>query len=91
MRNTPRVARVALLGASCQSTARACPEVARPGQAISQVQGRLIGMHGGLRRRLGKPHDPAFIKNAGVDDVKGALRAAGLTDEFVSIPLRRSS
>jgi glyoxylase-like metal-dependent hydrolase (beta-lactamase superfamily II) len=33
-----------------------------------------------------KPHDPAFIKNASVDDVKQAMRAAGLTDEFVSIP-----
>ena len=30
-----------------------------------------------------KPHDPAFIKNASLDDVKAALRAAGLTDEFV--------
>ena len=33
-----------------------------------------------------KPHDPAFVKNASIDDVKGAMRAAGLTDEFVSIP-----
>lgn len=33
-----------------------------------------------------KPHDPAFIKNASVDDVKRALRAAGQTDEFVPIP-----
>jgi glyoxylase-like metal-dependent hydrolase (beta-lactamase superfamily II) len=33
-----------------------------------------------------KPHDPAFIKNAGVDDVKAAMRKAGLPDEFVSIP-----
>jgi glyoxylase-like metal-dependent hydrolase (beta-lactamase superfamily II) len=33
-----------------------------------------------------KPHDPAFFKNASVDDVKAALRAAGLTDEFVPIP-----
>jgi glyoxylase-like metal-dependent hydrolase (beta-lactamase superfamily II) len=33
-----------------------------------------------------KPHDPAFIKNSSVDDVKAAMRAAGLTDEFVSIP-----
>lgn len=33
-----------------------------------------------------KPHDPAFFKNASVDDVTGALRAAGLTDAFVSIP-----
>lgn len=33
-----------------------------------------------------KPHDPAFFKNASVDEVKAAMRAAGLTDEFVSIP-----
>jgi glyoxylase-like metal-dependent hydrolase (beta-lactamase superfamily II) len=33
-----------------------------------------------------KPHDPAFFKNASVDDVKAALRAAGETDEFVPIP-----
>lgn len=33
-----------------------------------------------------KAHDPAFIKNASVDDVKSALRAAGQTDEFVPIP-----
>jgi glyoxylase-like metal-dependent hydrolase (beta-lactamase superfamily II) len=33
-----------------------------------------------------KPHDPAFFKNASVDEVKAALKAAGLTDEFVSIP-----
>jgi glyoxylase-like metal-dependent hydrolase (beta-lactamase superfamily II) len=30
-----------------------------------------------------KPHDPAFIKNASLDDVKAALRAAGQTDAFV--------
>jgi glyoxylase-like metal-dependent hydrolase (beta-lactamase superfamily II) len=34
-----------------------------------------------------KPHDAAFIKNASVDDVKGALKAASLTTDFVSIPL----
>ena len=33
-----------------------------------------------------KPHDPAFIKNASVEDVKQAMRAAGLSDEFVSLP-----
>ena len=33
-----------------------------------------------------KPHDPAFIRNASLDEVKGAMRAAGLTEEFVSIP-----
>ena len=33
-----------------------------------------------------KAHDPAFIKNASVDDTKAALKAAGLTDAFVPIP-----
>ena len=34
-----------------------------------------------------KPHDPAFIKNASVEDTKAALGKAGLTTDFVSIPL----
>jgi glyoxylase-like metal-dependent hydrolase (beta-lactamase superfamily II) len=34
-----------------------------------------------------KPHDPAFIRNASVDDTKEALGKAGLPTEFVSIPL----
>jgi glyoxylase-like metal-dependent hydrolase (beta-lactamase superfamily II) len=34
-----------------------------------------------------KPHDPAFIKNASVEDTKAALGKAGLSTEFVSIPL----
>ena len=33
-----------------------------------------------------KPHDPAFIRNASVDDVKQALAASSLTPDFVSIP-----
>src|SRR5262245_27485379 len=33
-----------------------------------------------------KPHDPAFIANASVDDVKAAMVAAGLSPDFVSIP-----
>jgi glyoxylase-like metal-dependent hydrolase (beta-lactamase superfamily II) len=33
-----------------------------------------------------KPHDPAFISNASVDDVKAAMVKAGLPAEFVSIP-----
>lgn len=32
-----------------------------------------------------KPHDPAFIKNATVDETKAALKAAGLTDAHVPI------
>jgi glyoxylase-like metal-dependent hydrolase (beta-lactamase superfamily II) len=34
-----------------------------------------------------KPHDPAFIKNASVEETKEALKKAGLTTDFVSIPL----
>jgi glyoxylase-like metal-dependent hydrolase (beta-lactamase superfamily II) len=34
-----------------------------------------------------KPHDPAFIKNASVEDTKAALAKAGLTTDFVPIPL----
>lgn len=34
-----------------------------------------------------KPHDPAFIKNASVDDTKAALAKAGLTTEYMPIPL----
>lgn len=33
-----------------------------------------------------KPHDPAFIKNASVDDTKKALAAAKMTDAHVPIP-----
>jgi glyoxylase-like metal-dependent hydrolase (beta-lactamase superfamily II) len=34
-----------------------------------------------------KPHDPAFIANASVDDVKAAMVKAGLPADFVSIPV----
>jgi hypothetical protein len=33
-----------------------------------------------------KAHDPAFIKNASVDETKAALKAGGLTDTYVPIP-----
>ena len=34
-----------------------------------------------------KPHDPTFIKNASIEDTKAALAQAGLTTEFMPIPL----
>ena len=34
-----------------------------------------------------KPHDPTFIKNASIEDTKAALEQAGLTTEFMPIPL----
>src|SRR5437764_14599091 len=33
-----------------------------------------------------KPHDPAFIANGSVDDVKAAMVKAGLPPDYVSIP-----
>ena len=32
-----------------------------------------------------KAHDPGFVKNASLDDVKGALKAANVTDAYVPI------
>src|SRR6202051_1924138 len=34
-----------------------------------------------------KPHDPTFIKNASVEETKEALAKAGLTTEFMPVPL----
>lgn len=34
-----------------------------------------------------KPHDPAFIRNASIEDTKEALAKAGLTTDFMPIPL----
>lgn len=34
-----------------------------------------------------KPHDPGFIKNASVEDTKQALGNAGLSTDYVTIPL----
>src|SRR5689334_3676586 len=34
-----------------------------------------------------KPHDPAFIKDVTVDETKAALARAGLTTDFMPIPL----
>src|SRR5215467_4899828 len=43
----------------------------------------VIQMYDGLWE---KAHDPNFVKNASLDEVKAALKAGGLTDEFVPIP-----
>ena len=34
-----------------------------------------------------KPHDPAFIKNASIDETKAALAKAGMTTDYMPIPL----
>jgi glyoxylase-like metal-dependent hydrolase (beta-lactamase superfamily II) len=43
----------------------------------------VIQMYDGLWE---KAHDPGFVKNATLDEVKAALKAGGQTDEFVPIP-----
>jgi glyoxylase-like metal-dependent hydrolase (beta-lactamase superfamily II) len=43
----------------------------------------VIQMYDGIWE---KAHDPGFVKNASVEDVKGALKAGGLTDAHVPIP-----
>ena len=42
----------------------------------------VIALYDGI---FEKPHDPAFISNASVDDVKAAMSKAGLPPDFVSI------
>jgi glyoxylase-like metal-dependent hydrolase (beta-lactamase superfamily II) len=43
----------------------------------------VIQMYDGIWE---KPHDPGFVKNASLDDVKAALKAGGHTDAHVPIP-----
>src|SRR5262245_32304200 len=43
----------------------------------------VIQMYDGIWERA---HDPGFVKNASLDDVKAALKAGGLTDAHVPIP-----
>jgi glyoxylase-like metal-dependent hydrolase (beta-lactamase superfamily II) len=43
----------------------------------------VIQMYDGIWERA---HDPAFIKNASLDETKAALKAAGLSDAHVPIP-----
>jgi glyoxylase-like metal-dependent hydrolase (beta-lactamase superfamily II) len=43
----------------------------------------VIQMYDGIWERA---HDPGFVKNASLEEVKSALKAGGQTDEFVPIP-----
>ena len=43
----------------------------------------VIQMYDGIWE---KAHDPGFVKNASLDEVKASLKAGGLTDEHVPIP-----
>ena len=75
-------------------------QVAFVGPAQAQAQTPLEPATGFYKYKVGsievtaiydgiwkKPHDPAFIKNASVEETKAALAKAGLTTEFMPIPL----
>jgi glyoxylase-like metal-dependent hydrolase (beta-lactamase superfamily II) len=71
-------------------------EIVRPAQAETQLE----PINGAYKYKVGdvevtavydgiwrKPHDPAFIRNASVEETKEALAKAGLATEFMPIPL----
>lgn len=63
--------------------AQRTPDPARPHVTYKVGSAEVTAIYDGIWE---KPHDPAFIANASVDEVKAAMRKAGLTDDFVSIP-----
>src|SRR6478672_9989660 len=72
-------ARLAVTQAFAQTT----PDPARGFVSYKVGAAEVTALYDGIWE---KPHDPAFIANASVDDVKQAMAKAGLTTEFVSIP-----
>ncbi|SFI95497.1 Glyoxylase, beta-lactamase superfamily II [Phyllobacterium sp. CL33Tsu] len=93
------ITRRTVLGAAASATAFGLArklEVTLPARAEAQVEPatgfykytvgsiEVTAIYDGIWR---KPHDPAFIKNASVDETKQALAKAGLTTDFMPIPL----
>lgn len=71
--------RLAVTAAHAQKT----PDPAKGFMTYKIGDAEVTALYNGIWE---KPHDPAFIANASVDDVKEAMTKAGLTAEFVSIP-----
>jgi len=63
--------------------AQKTPDPAKPFVAYKVGSAEVTALYDGIWE---KPHDPAFIANASIDDVKGAMVKAGLPADFVSIP-----
>lgn len=63
--------------------AQATPDPKKPYVAYKIGSAEVTAIYDGIWE---KPHDPAFIANASVDDVKAAMVKAGLPADFVSIP-----
>jgi glyoxylase-like metal-dependent hydrolase (beta-lactamase superfamily II) len=71
--------RLAVSPAFAQKT----PDPAKPFVTYKIGAAEVTAIYDGIWE---KPHDPAFIANASVDDVKAAMAKAGLPADFVSIP-----
>jgi glyoxylase-like metal-dependent hydrolase (beta-lactamase superfamily II) len=63
--------------------AQKTPDPAKPFVTYKVGTAEVTAIYDGIWE---KPHDPAFIANASVDDVKDAMVKAGLPADFVSIP-----
>ena len=72
-------ARLAVSPAFAQKT----PDPTKPFVTYKVGAAEVTALYDGIWE---KPHDPAFIANASVDDVKAAMVKAGLPADFVSIP-----
>src|SRR6202521_2685424 len=71
--------RLAVSPAFAQKT----PDPAKPFVTYKVGSAEVTAIYDGIWE---KAHDPAFIANASVDDVKAAMVKAGLPADFVSIP-----
>jgi glyoxylase-like metal-dependent hydrolase (beta-lactamase superfamily II) len=71
--------RLAVSPAFAQKT----PDPAKPFITYKVGSAEVTAIYDGIWE---KAHDPAFISNASVDDVKAAMVKAGLPPDFVSIP-----
>jgi glyoxylase-like metal-dependent hydrolase (beta-lactamase superfamily II) len=72
-------ARLAVSPAFAQKT----PDPAKPFVTYKVGAAEVTALYDGIWE---KSHDPAFIANASVEEVKAAMMKAGLPAEFVSIP-----
>jgi len=63
--------------------AQKTPDPAKPFVSYKIGAAEVTALYDGIWE---KPHDPAFIANASVEDVKAAMVKAGLPPDFVSIP-----
>ena len=72
-------ARLVVTPAYAQKT----PDPAKPFVTYKVGDAEVTAIYDGIWE---KAHDPAFISNASVDDVKAAMVKAGLPADFVSIP-----